>query len=373
MGIYTKTGDKGTTALYGGTRVAKDALQVEAYGTVDELNALVSVAEKSLTDENNKILLEQVQFALFYLGAELASADPQNYCEQHRHIQEDDITALEQHIDVCMAAVPAMNQFVLPGRSEAGSRLHQARTVARRAERRLVQLNHDLELRPLVLKYVNRLSDFFYAVARHEDHQALQAQIIAKVAEKYMTAVQSYNQEPSQSQSQLSHNRIRPETNDSTSISGSSFKGQDVMNFQQQQEAASEISFGNIHQIFKQAIDEAIRIELPVVISICDRHGNLIMTYRMPEALLVSIDLAFKKAYSAVALKMSTDKIAGAVQPGAPLYDLVASCDNKVVAFGGGFPIYDQSGKIIAAIGVSGGSVEQDMQVAQAGLSGLVF
>ncbi len=342
MSIYTKKGDSGKTSLVGGVRVNKSDIRVDAYGTIDELNASVSLASKVVKDPANIALLEAIQHQLFYLGAEVATAENSSTKTNQRLIDTDDISVMEQAVDRCMAALPPVRSFVLPGSSEVGSRLHVSRTIARRAERRLVALTQCSDLRPVVLKYVNRLSDLLYALARYEDHLAYTETLVKTIVEKYTQAVAG-----------------QPDPDPSHKSTGNSPMATSAL-----------LGFGKIHQIMKQAVEAAIKHQIPVVISVVDAHGNLIMTYRMPDALLVSSELAPKKAYTAVALKSPTHLLSDLIQPGGDLFQLETSCEGKIVTFGGGFPLYINQ-KLVGAIGISGGSVEQDMDIAQSAIHGL--
>lgn len=144
-------------------------------------------------------LLENIQLQLFWFSAELASESEQPAPEQ-RYISSEEIAALEAAIDTAMGRVPPLRSFILPGRSEAASRLHFARTLARRAERRLVELSTEISVRHVLMRYINRLSDCLYALARAEDHDAHQNNIIQKVAERYLAAIRtSATREPAMS------------------------------------------------------------------------------------------------------------------------------------------------------------------------------
>ncbi len=166
MKIYTKTGDSGETGLFGGPRVAKNAPRIEAYGTLDELNAVLGVVRACGPDAAFDGPLARVQNQLFDLGAELASPDPAK-CRVSG-VGEAEIVALEHEIDAWEATLPPLRQFILPGGADAGAHLHVARTVCRRAERRLVTLasQSDEHVDPLAMKYVNRLSDWLFVLAR---------------------------------------------------------------------------------------------------------------------------------------------------------------------------------------------------------------
>lgn len=168
MKIYTKTGDKGTTSLIYGTRVAKNDMRVEAYGTCDETNSMIGLALSYLNGEyfNDKEEMQEIfhkiQTVLFHVGAELATPPGK---EVKWVLEAKDIEELERKIDDWDAALPQLTNFILPGGHQAGAALHVARTVARRAERQAVELGD--EVNPLVLSYLNRLSDFLFVAARY--------------------------------------------------------------------------------------------------------------------------------------------------------------------------------------------------------------
>ncbi|EAR6785883.1 cob(I)yrinic acid a,c-diamide adenosyltransferase [Salmonella enterica subsp. arizonae] len=279
MAIYTRTGDAGTTALFSGQRVSKTHPRVEAYGTLDELNAALSLCACTTHHPQHRRFIESIQQQIFWFSAELASESEQPNPGQ-RYISTEEIAVLEAAIDAAMSRVAVVHSFILPGRCEAASRLHFARTLARRAERRLVELSADIAVRQVLMRYINRLSDCLYALARAEE------------------------------------------------------------------------------------------LHVPVVISIVDGNGTPTVTWRMPDALLVSSELAPKKAWTAVAMKSATHELASAVQPGAALYGLDTHMQGKIVTFGGGFALW-RNGVLIGGLGISGGSVEQDMDIAQAAIAAI--
>lgn len=170
--IYTRTGDRGETGLYGGGRVRKDDLRVAVYGTLDELNAVLGVAReafagvKALGEIDS--FVARLQHQLFDLGAELATPDPA--AQGTNLISDTDVTWLEQSIDVWENQLPPLKTFILPGGSPAASRLHWARTVCRRAERLVVELAASESLRGEIIRYVNRLSDALFVAARTANH-----------------------------------------------------------------------------------------------------------------------------------------------------------------------------------------------------------
>ncbi len=163
MKIYTKTGDQGTTMLFGGQRVSKDTLRIEAYGTVDELNALLGVARTTGSDQQIDTLLHRIQQELFVLGGDMAS--PQDTPKIER-INMAYVERLEQEIDSFETELLPLRQFILPGGAAMAAQLHLARTVCRRAERHTVRLAADDPINPVVLSYLNRLSDWLFDLAR---------------------------------------------------------------------------------------------------------------------------------------------------------------------------------------------------------------
>lgn len=170
--IYTKTGDKGNTSLIGGTKVPKSHLRIEAYGTVDELNSYIGLV-KDLLHEQNKIaaVLQEVQDRLFTIGSALA-CDPEKEVKlKIPDLFEKDITLLEEGIDQMNEELEPMKFFILPGGHPTISHIHIARTVCRRAERNVVALQLSAEdVEPIVLQYLNRLSDYLFVLARYAGH-----------------------------------------------------------------------------------------------------------------------------------------------------------------------------------------------------------
>jgi cob(I)alamin adenosyltransferase len=162
--IYTKSGDDGTTDLFGGTRVSKADIRVEAYGTIDEANTFIGAAMTQIEDDALSLLLEFVMHKLFNCSSALAH--PPDVTSQST-IRKEDLATLEQAIDSFMNAAGPITEFVLPTGTPAASSLHVARTVCRRAERRLVALNQLEPVNPLILKFINRISDFLFAASRY--------------------------------------------------------------------------------------------------------------------------------------------------------------------------------------------------------------
>lgn len=171
MKIYTKFGDSGETALYGGTRLGKDALQFEAIGTVDELNAYVGYAQTLIDDSDLSDLIARIQNHLFAIGADLATPATHSKASEMR-ISGSFTTEMETAIDTLSAELPPLKNFILPGGCPVGAILHIARVVCRRSERCVVRLAHKTDVNTEILRSLNRLSDLLFVLARTVNFRA---------------------------------------------------------------------------------------------------------------------------------------------------------------------------------------------------------
>ncbi|OPJ56829.1 cob(I)yrinic acid a,c-diamide adenosyltransferase [Alkalithermobacter paradoxus] len=170
MKIYTKTGDKGQTLLYDGVTVDKDDIRVESYGTIDELNSYIGLARSYVRDENMNDVLLRIQKKLFLVAAQLATKDEDLI---KNPVLENDVEYLENIIDEYLSKVDRPDAFIVPGTSKDSGILHVARTVCRRAERRILTLNKKERVSPTLIKYMNRLSDVIYTLARCSEDEII--------------------------------------------------------------------------------------------------------------------------------------------------------------------------------------------------------
>jgi len=157
--IYTRTGDQGETGLGDGSRVSKDAVRIEAFGTVDELNSVLGIVLSKAVPDTTRAVLTEIQHRLFDLGGELSIPG-------HTMLEPAHVNWLEQHLDDMNAELPMLKEFILPGGCEAAAFCHLARTVCRRAERRLITLAAREDINPVCIQYLNRLSDLLFVMAR---------------------------------------------------------------------------------------------------------------------------------------------------------------------------------------------------------------
>lgn len=172
MKIYTKTGDAGTTGLFGGPRIPKDDPRICAYGSIDELNAVLGIVRSSELSDHHQSRLRVIQESLFSIGAELATPEPEKHglkWETANHVE-----LLENWIDELESDLPQLRNFVLPGGVQVAAYLHLARTVCRRSEREVVRLRQDARVSDVsnIVVYLNRLSDLLFVMARHANHEA---------------------------------------------------------------------------------------------------------------------------------------------------------------------------------------------------------
>lgn len=324
--IYTKTGDKGTTGLYGGSRTDKDALNVDIYGTIDEAISNLGVAYALTKSPDIREYIHKIQQRMFMAGAEFAS-DERGMEMLKDKISDADISYLEGIIDESTRVNGRMSEFVIPGVNPSSAALHVARTVVRRAERRITTLAKEKPVREELRKYVNRLSDACYALARLEEARAQEEQEVKELEEKVR--------------------KIVKETLGKAELNAPAFE----MNMESYQKMGEFI------------VEKASELGVPVAFSVVDAGGNLQYFQRMEGTLLISTKVSQDKAYTACALKCPTGDLADITKPGESLWSLHNSGDGRIVCFGGGYPIM-ADGQVIGAIGVSGGTAEEDSAVA---------
>jgi ATP:cob(I)alamin adenosyltransferase len=315
MSVYTKKGDTGETSLYGGMRVAKDSLRVWCYGTVDEANSILGLIYSALAFDDLRQIVRRIQETLFVLGAELAS-DEKGLEKLSKRIGDEDILFLEGIIDKYAAESGAISGFSIPGETPVSSLFHVARTVVRRAERHAVETSRSDSLPPPALRYLNRLSDALYILAKMEVYHTFVKKVIEKIEVLGSGGGRS-----------------------NTPLDG-------VL----------------CDRLCRAAGEESAKIGLGISIAIADTGGRLVFFFRYPEASLVSVDVAQNKAYTAVAMEQPSGNIYKEAIPGGSLYG-INTVDPRIVVFGGGFPLFFK-GNLIGGIGISGGTVEQDEQIA---------
>ena len=320
--VYTRTGDSGLTGLFGGSRVPKQDPGVEAYGTVDEANSAIGEAKAVAIDDSVRARLHGIQQRLFVVAAELASDDRGREILANT-VGPADVSDLEHLIDECQAVTGPQREFVVPGRDVPSAALHRARTVTRRAERRVLTMAETIGVRPELITYLNRLSDTLYALARLTEHHHDVAMV-----------------------EQLVRAAVARASSGSTSITGSAtIRAYDLETLKRMAEAAEA---------------RATELGVPIVFAGVDAGGNLMLLHRMTDSLLGSIDIAIGKAFTSAAFTLPTAALKDLSTPSGELHGIQNSNGGRVVVFGGGLPVF-VDGRIAGGVGVSGGTVDQDV------------
>lgn len=342
MNIYTKNGDKGTTDLVRTKNVSKSDDRIGLVGTIDELTSHIGVVKTLLTDGETIRMLEKIQETLITVMAGVA--DPYN---REYHITDDKTQLLEEEIDRMEGLFDRPKKFILPGGTRLSAETDVARTVARRAERALASVGVKFGADTGAKKYMNRLADYLYVLARWED-----AKNSGKAEEGAGT--EQKNREESEK---------RMEENRNTSVSEAVI--QEVM---KRMGIQGRITLESAKRLIEKIEKEAVRQGKKAVIAVCGPDGNPIAVHVMDGAFLVSFDVAMKKAYTSVAVKMSTKELSVLAQPGQTFYGVDKMDGGKIVIFGGGVPL-KVGDTIIGGLGVSGGTGEEDHALAEYGLS----
>ncbi len=323
--------------------MSKSDPRVNCYGIVDETTSMLGLAYAFTKNEYIRESIHKIQEKLFVLGAELASDEKGMKRLGDNILHDEDIKALEEIVDYCTESTGKQTCFVVPGVDESSSALHVARTMIRRAERAIIAAQDTMPVRETVLQYVNRLSDAIYALARLEETEVEQNELRKKIEDiiKEELGIAAVSEAPA------------AESDGVQEVKPVSYRGHFKFNL----EIAKKLAAA--------AEEKSKEIGVPVVFTAVDDGGNPIILHRMEGSLQGSIDVSMNKAYTANAFKLSTDVLGKLAQPGESLYGIQNTNGGRVVLFGGGYPLV-YHGRVLGAVGVSGGTVDEDMCIAQA-------
>jgi len=341
MSIYTKTGDKGQTMLQDGVLIPKHHPIVQTLAALDELNAHFGTIKSKLPPTESLAEFEQIQKNIMAVMSLLSTASNKKLRKNHDinldNLFADETKSLEVAIDRLGAMIPPIKAFVAYGTCPLSADYDLARAVARRAETCLSQAADVSDYAAGVFPYINRLSDYLYMKARYADFENTITQAVQEALLGHSPKIKA--REPS-------------------SLTKTSDPKYD-----------SDINLSQAKALLEKIEGKAKELNLPIVAVCCNAAGNPIALHVMEGALLVSYEAAIAKAYTAAALKMPTAELSKLVQPGQPFYGLSALGGGKILPIGGGVPLFNQAGRVIGAIGVSGGTAQEDHELANFGRS----
>lgn len=347
MSIYTKSGDKGTTNLVHTKNVSKSDDRIQLKGTIDELTSHIGVVKTMISDGDTIRFLEKIQENLVKVTAGVA--DPYN---REYKINDDKTELLEEEIDRLEGLFHCPKDSVLPGACPLSAQIDVTRSVARRAERALAAVSVKFGTDSGSKKYMNRLADYLYVLARYAD---------ASMSGKGLSGAADH-EAPGTPLS--SKEKAQP----SGGVSSDSVDEAVIQAVLRRLGVSGRITLDGAKKLIEKIEQEALRRGKRAVIAVCGPDGNPIAVHVMDGAFLVSFDVALKKAYTSVAVKMSTMELSALAQPGGTFYGVDKMDGGKIVIFGGGVPLKSED-TIIGGLGISGGTGEEDHSLAKYGLS----
>ena len=341
--IYTKNGDKGTTSLVHSKNLSKSDDRICLVGTIDELTSHLGLVRSMMESEpETAAFLTGIQKTLMTIMAGVA--DP--YKKDYR-IDDEEVLSLEREIDRLEALFERPRHFIIPGDHPLSARIDVARTVARRAERALALVSVRFGAESGSKRYMNRLADYLYILARYEDA------VLSGRTKKEAPAAVPQVKEPGVKQSfSEEDNGMQSETV--------------IREVMRRMGRPEKITLEEAKRMIQRVEERAAALGKKAAVAVCGPDGNPIAAHAMDGVFFISFDLALKKAYTAAAVHMSTLELSRISQPGETFYGLSGLQEGRMVVFGGGVPIY-AGDTLIGALGVSGGTGEEDHALAAYG------
>lgn len=355
MKVYTKHGDKGMTSLASGMQIFKSDERVDVLGTMDELNSQIGLAKVLVRDETLRTGLQRAQKNLMTLMAGVADSRNPQYV-----LPSEETAFLETEIDRMSERLPQEFHFVLPGSSEVSARLDVARSVARRAERAMITMDRKYSAQATAKTYINRLSDYLYTAARYLELDSSAAPAPAAPAVSAVSAAAAVPT-PAPVPAPVTVNTLPAGGKQSMDQANDVVK--EVL---RQLGDYRPLDLARAKRLIEEVEKYAEQQGKKAVIAVCNAEGNPIAVHVMDGAFLVSYEVAMRKAYTSVAVKMSTMELSKIAQPGQTFYGLAQL--EKMVIFGGGVPL-TENGRIIGGLGISGGTGEEDHALCEYALS----
>ncbi|WP_270739435.1 cob(I)yrinic acid a,c-diamide adenosyltransferase [Massilioclostridium coli] len=325
MSIYTRNGDTGFASTKNRMRIPKNSPVFKLLGALDEFSSALGLSKQKLP-QTIRDVVEQIQQDVIAISGEIAGGE--------KFTTKEKVDHLEQAIDSIMTQLPEIKSFILPGETEGGAALDLARTVVRRAEREAVAASQMGGMSRDTIAWLNRISDLVYALARMADFSG--GTPISKPEEETATSTP------------VATPAVAVAADEKITVDGNQF-------------------CDKAERLCEAVMTKARAEGLGVVTAVCDKGANLVAFKRDDNAFLVSIDVAINKAYTSASLKMTTEEVAKLTEPGAGLEGLQYTTNGKLILFGGGVPLYDSNGELVGALGVSGGTADQDKGLAEYG------
>lgn len=335
MSIYTKTGDYGTTSLEKVQKVSKGDERIQLIGNIDELTCNLGLIKASETRNDIKTEIERIQRNLMIIMAGISD----QYNKEYR-LQSEEVIHLEDIIDCMEKSFSRKKGFIIPGNNHQSAQIDVTRTIARRAERWLVIVDKKYTADQTAKEYMNRLADYLYIVARYTDY--------------LYENNNDYNKENNKPCNTKEKSSMREKEIVKAVLAKLGV-------------GLEKINLDIAKKMIEKIEEESLKVGLASVIAICGPDGNPIAVHVMDGALLASYDIAIKKAYTSVAVKMSTKELGKLAMPGQIFYGIDRADNGRMIIFGGGVPL-KLDDKIIGGLGVSGGTSDQDTYLANFGL-----
>ncbi|MBQ9415882.1 MAG: cob(I)yrinic acid a,c-diamide adenosyltransferase [Clostridia bacterium] len=369
MKIYTKKGDRGQTTLMSSVQISKSDERVNALGCIDELTSHLGMVKAITTHQELRVAVERVQRNLITVMAGIASQNLQSYV-----LPPAEVEFLEKEIDRAEDAFNRVKEFILPGNCELSARLDVARTVCRRAERAIAEMVRKFPTQSNTQKYINRLSDYLYMVARWVDYEYAQGHIsdysgrVSGPVPASQTPIGSFSAPtpaPTAAAPAPAPAPV-PAPAPAPASAGLDNREKAVVDEVLRHMGSTALLSSKKAVALIEAVEKyAESIGKKAVIAVCNSQGNPIAVHVMDDAFLVSYEVAIKKAYTAVSVKMPTIELSKMVQPGQTFYGLQAI--DKLITFGGGVPL-KVGDAIVGGLGISGGTGEEDHALCEYGL-----
>lgn len=362
MSIYTKRGDRGITDMAHTSNISKSDDRIRLLGTIDELNSHIDLVRSMLSQAEVISLLENIQNNL-----DLIAAGVSNPYDRNSRISEKETAFLETETDRMEALCAQPVSEKLTGKNRLAAEIEIARAVARRAERCLAQVSVKFGADNESKKFLNRLSDYLYILARYTENKS--GSVYAEQTGNGVQTTDTVNRVPALSAENTGSEVFIAEQPDN--IADAVQKAADIneaviQEVLKRMGIQSRITLNTAKKLIEKLEQEALRRGQHAVIAVCNPEGNPVAVHVMDGAFIVSFDVAMKKAYTAVAVKMSTMELSKLAQPGETFYGVDKLDGGKIVIFGGGIPL--KSGDtIIGGLGISGGTGKEDHSLAEYG------